>query len=161
MHTHLEQWAADTAAPGEQLGVRSLAQGSHLSRGQFLPEPRFEPTTSGYKSDALFIRATTAPSSNCGSHVARLLSKRRMICLVSPLTTVGTQSVPEEVLLTVLLEMEAILNWKPRGYVSSDVADIDPVTPNSLLMALPQVIYTESELLSRRPWRFIRNYLPG
>ncbi len=85
MHTHLEQWAADTAAPREQLGVRSLAQGSHHSRGQFLPEPRFEPTTSGYKSDALFIRATTAPSSNCGSHVARLLSKRRTICLVSPL----------------------------------------------------------------------------
>ncbi len=41
--------------------VRCLAQGSHLSRGQFLPEPRFEPTTSGYKSDALSIRATTAP----------------------------------------------------------------------------------------------------
>ncbi len=44
----------------EQLEVRCLAQGSHLSRGQFLPEPRFEPTTSGYKSDALSIRATTA-----------------------------------------------------------------------------------------------------
>ncbi len=56
MHTHLEQWAS-----GEQLGVWCLAQGSHLSRGQFLPEPRFEPTTSGYKSDALAIRATTAP----------------------------------------------------------------------------------------------------
>ncbi len=60
MHTHLEQWTADTAAPGEQLGVRCLAQGSHLSRGLFLPEPRFEPTTSGYKSDALSIGATTA-----------------------------------------------------------------------------------------------------
>ncbi len=56
-YTHLEQWAADAAAPGEQC----LVQGSHLSRGQFLPEPRFEPTTSGYKSDALCIRATTAP----------------------------------------------------------------------------------------------------
>ncbi len=61
MHTHLEQWAADAAAPGEQLGVRCPAQGSHLSRRQFLPELRFEPTTSGYKSDALSIRATTAP----------------------------------------------------------------------------------------------------
>ncbi len=35
-HTHLEQWAADVAVPGEQLGVRCLAvyakaQGSHLS----------------------------------------------------------------------------------------------------------------------------------
>ncbi len=57
----LEQWAADAAAPGEQLGVLCLAQESHLSLGQFLPEPRFEPTTSDYKSNALSIRATTAP----------------------------------------------------------------------------------------------------
>ncbi len=45
-HTHLEQRAASGAAPGGQLGVRCLAQGSHLSRGQFLPRS---------------IRATTAP----------------------------------------------------------------------------------------------------
>ncbi len=32
MNTHLEQWAANVAAPGEQLGVRCLAQG-HLSHG--------------------------------------------------------------------------------------------------------------------------------
>ncbi len=63
MHTHLEQWEADTAAPGEQLGVRCLAQGSHLSYGQFLPEPRFEPTTSGYKSNALYIRPQLPPQS--------------------------------------------------------------------------------------------------
>ncbi len=50
------KWAADCAAPGEQLGVRYLTQGSHLSRGQFLPEPGFEPTTLGYKSNALSIR---------------------------------------------------------------------------------------------------------
>ncbi len=52
-HTNLEQWAVNVAALGEQLGV---AQGSHLSHGQFLPEQRFEPTTSGYKSNALSIR---------------------------------------------------------------------------------------------------------
>ncbi len=38
-HTHTPG-AVNAAAPGEQLGVRCLAQGSHLSRGQFLPEPR-------------------------------------------------------------------------------------------------------------------------
>ncbi|XP_073722599.1 uncharacterized protein [Misgurnus anguillicaudatus] len=93
-------------------------------------------------------------------------------------TVVGSQPVPEEVLMTVLLEVEAILNSKPLGYVSSDVADADPVTPNSLLMgrpdgSLPQVIYPESEMLSRRYWRhsqvladrfwskFVRDYLPG
>lgn len=90
----------------------------------------------------------------------------------------GSQSVTEEVLMTVLLEVEAILNSKPLGYVSSDVADVDPVTPNSLLMgrpdgSLPQVVYPESEMLSRRHWRhsqvladrfwsrFIRDYLPS
>ncbi len=41
----MEQWAADIAAPGEQFG---LAQGSHLSRGHFLPELGFEPTSLGY-----------------------------------------------------------------------------------------------------------------
>ncbi len=33
MNIHLEQWAANAVAPGEQLGVWCLAQGSHLSRG--------------------------------------------------------------------------------------------------------------------------------
>ncbi len=32
VNTHLEQWAANAAAPGEQLEVWCLAQGSHLSR---------------------------------------------------------------------------------------------------------------------------------
>ena len=93
-------------------------------------------------------------------------------------TCVGAQPVQEEVLRTVLLEVEAILNSKPLGYVSADIADIDPVTPNSLLMgrpdgSLPQVVYPETEILSRRRWRhsqiladqfwsrFIREYLPG
>ncbi len=70
--THLEQWAADTAAPGEHLGVRCLAQGSQLSRGQFLLEPRFEPTTLGYKSDALSLQPQLPPGPGwCdGSHIA-------------------------------------------------------------------------------------------
>ncbi len=44
----MEQWAADIAAPGEQLGVRCLTQGSQPSHGHFLPEPGFKPTTLGY-----------------------------------------------------------------------------------------------------------------
>ncbi len=59
VNTHPEQRAAIyAAAPGEQLGVRCLAQGSHLSRGieggksagHSLPRPL------GYKSDSLSIR---------------------------------------------------------------------------------------------------------
>ncbi|KAL1267625.1 hypothetical protein QQF64_032988 [Cirrhinus molitorella] len=93
-------------------------------------------------------------------------------------TTIGAQSVPEEVLRTVLIEVEAILNSKPLGYVSANISDMDPITPNHLLMgrpnsSLPQVVYHDSESLSRRRWRqsqiladhfwakFIRYYLPS
>ncbi|XP_071940905.1 uncharacterized protein [Antedon mediterranea] len=66
--------------------------------------------------------------------------------------------VPDVVLRTVLTEMEGIMNSKPLGYASSEIADIDPVTPNMLLMgrrdpALPLVVYDESELKGRRNWR--------
>ncbi|KAK0135636.1 hypothetical protein N1851_028499 [Merluccius polli] len=92
-------------------------------------------------------------------------------------TTIGAQMVTEQVLRTVLIEIEGILNSKPLGYVSSDVADTDPVTPNLLIMgrhdaSLPLVSYPDSDLLSRRRWRhtqilsdhfwkhFIKSYLP-
>lgn len=92
--------------------------------------------------------------------------------------TLGSQTVSEEVLQTVLIEVEGILNSKPLGYVSTDLAEADPVTPNCLLMgrpdsSLPQVLYPESEILSRRSWwhsqvladqfwtYFLRHYLPS
>lgn len=93
-------------------------------------------------------------------------------------TTLGVQVVPEEVMRTLLVEIEGILNSKPLGYTSSDIADPDPITPNTLLMGrhdlpLPQVVYPESDLLSRKRWRhsqilsdqfwrcFTQNYLPA
>ncbi|CAI5657811.1 unnamed protein product [Oreochromis niloticus] len=93
-------------------------------------------------------------------------------------TTVGSQPLQEEVLRMVLVEVEGILNSKPLGYVSSDISDPDPVTPNCFLMGrpdgvLPQLAYPKEELLSRRRWkhsqvladhfwsRFIRLYLPS
>lgn len=88
------------------------------------------------------------------------------------------QVVPEPVLQTLLVEVEGILNAKPLGYVSADVADLDPITPNMLLMgrrdsSLPQALYDSEDLLGRRRWRqsqvladnfwssFVRQYLPG
>lgn len=92
-------------------------------------------------------------------------------------TIVGSQILTEEVLGTLLVELVAILNAKPLGYVSSDVADPDLVTPNNLLMgwpdaSLPQVVYPESDILSQKICRhnqlladqfwtsFIKNDLP-
>lgn len=87
------------------------------------------------------------------------------------------QTVPETVLRTVLTEVEGIMNAKTLGYVSSDIADSDPITPSILLMghhdsSLPQVMYDSSNLLGTRRWRhsqvladqfwarFIHFYLP-
>eukprot|EP00063_Salmo_salar_P073595 XP_014048430.1 PREDICTED: uncharacterized protein LOC106601054 [Salmo salar] len=46
----------------------------------------------------------------------------------------GDQTVTETVLWTVLIEVEGILNSKPLGYLSADIADPNPITPNMLLM---------------------------
>ncbi|XP_019204872.1 uncharacterized protein LOC109196100 [Oreochromis niloticus] len=68
------------------------------------------------------------------------------------------QIVTEEVLCTALLEVEGILNAKPLGYASSDIADPDPITPNLLLMgrrdaSLPQVIYGPGHFITSRRWK--------
>ncbi|KAE8281784.1 hypothetical protein D5F01_LYC19167 [Larimichthys crocea] len=80
--------------------------------------------------------------------------------------------------LALFRKVESIVNSKPLGYTSSDVADPDPITPNMLLMgrpdpSTPQVIYSDIELLSCRRCKqcqaladqfwihFIRNYLPS
>ncbi|XP_076135495.1 uncharacterized protein LOC143118304 [Alosa pseudoharengus] len=90
----------------------------------------------------------------------------------------GKQTTSEAVLQTVLIEVEGIMNSKPLGYLSSNAADSDPVTPNLLLMgrrdaSLPQAMFANSKLLGRRKWRhsqmladhfwtrFIRDYLPN
>ncbi len=55
------------AVGSRHCGARGAVGGSvpcsrvHLCRGHFLPEPRFEPTTSGYKSNALSIRPRLPP----------------------------------------------------------------------------------------------------
>lgn len=65
------------------------------------------------------------------------------------------QTVPETVLQTLLIEVEGILNAKPLGYLSSDIADPDPITPSILLVgrhdsSLPQALYDSSNLLGKR-----------
>lgn len=84
----------------------------------------------------------------------------------------------DSVLRTVLIEVEGILNSKPLGYLSTDVSDLDPITPNLLLMgrrdaSLPQAMFADTDILQQRRWRhsqwladhfwlkFVRDYLPA
>lgn len=74
-------------------------------------------------------------------------------------TTVATQPLQEEVLRTVLIQVEVILNSKPLGYVPSDVSDPDPVTPSCVLMGRPDRIDNlwkrpKDELLSQWRWSY-------
>lgn len=88
------------------------------------------------------------------------------------------QTVPETVLWTILSEVGRILNAKPLGNVSSDIADPDPITPSILLMgrydaSLPQAVYDSSSTPGKCRWRhsqvlvdhfwsrFISHYLPN
>ncbi len=54
--------------------------------------------------------------------------------------------------MTVLIEVEGILNSRLLGYTSSNIADFDPVTPNYLLKgrpnsSLPPVLYPTTEVM--------------
>ena len=72
--------------------------------------------------------------------------------------TIGSQCVTDEVLHTALLEVEAMVNGRPLTYVSSDSADVEPLTPNHLLLGCASMnmspgLFHSQDLTSRRRWR--------
>ena len=70
---------------------------------------------------------------------------------------VGCQRIDDERLSTLLCEVEAVLNSRPLTTVSSDGADLEPLTPNHILRAYrtdPLPLGGASlEEASRRGWR--------
>lgn len=71
------------------------------------------------------------------------------------MVALGEQCISEAVLRTEVVKVDSILNPKPMGYISSNLRDVDPITPNLLLMgrkdaSLPRVVYPAIQLLSRR-----------
>jgi len=53
--------------------------------------------------------------------------------------TLGRASLTYEELETVLCDCEAVINSRPLTFVSEDVADLAPLTPNMFLMELREV----------------------
>ena len=88
------------------------------------------------------------------------------------------RSVDEEVLTTVLTEVEAILNSRPLCAASDDPKDCEPLTPNHLLLqrpmqALPPGTFVKEDIYCRKKWkqvqilanhfwtRWLHEYLPA
>ena len=68
------------------------------------------------------------------------------------------RSVNEEILLTSLSQVESLVNSRPLTYVSGDVQDPEPLTPNHFILGraspnLPTDVFPESDVSSTKKWR--------
>ena len=73
-----------------------------------------------------------------------------------------SQVVDEEGLVTLLCEVESILNSRPLTPASDDPLDLDPLTPNHLLLLrsgprLPPGEFSTSDNYTRRRWRQVQH----
>ena len=71
------------------------------------------------------------------------------------------QTLDDEGLVTLMCEVESIINSQPLTKVSDDPEDVEALTPNHLLLlrsgsSLPPGIFDKNDLYSRRRWRQVQ-----
>lgn len=71
------------------------------------------------------------------------------------------QTLNDESLLTLMAEVEGVINSRPLTTVSADAKDLEPLTPNHLLQlkqgcSLPPGVFGEHDLYSRKRWRQVQ-----
>ncbi|XP_043199980.1 uncharacterized protein LOC122369359 [Amphibalanus amphitrite] len=70
------------------------------------------------------------------------------------------QTMDDEAVHTLMCEVENVINSRPLTPVSSDPADLEPITPNHLLLlrggAVPPGIFVRSDSFSKRRWRQVQ-----
>ncbi|KAK0131909.1 hypothetical protein N1851_033296 [Merluccius polli] len=76
-------------------------------------------------------------------------------------STLHQQSIDDEGLQTLFCEVEAILNNRPLSTVSSDPHDLEPLTPNHILLlkakpVLPPGTFLKSDIYARRRWKQVQ-----
>ena len=74
---------------------------------------------------------------------------------------VGEQVLDDEGLSTFMCEAESIVNSRPLTKVSDNVRDLEPLTPNHLLLfrysqSFPPGIFVKEDFYSRRRWRQVQ-----
>ena len=73
----------------------------------------------------------------------------------------GSRGVNEEVLRTLICEVEFLLNGRPLTHVSIDPGELNPLTPNHFILGhdnpnLPPDVFDANEIISRRRWRSVQ-----
>ncbi|KFD47371.1 hypothetical protein M514_11734 [Trichuris suis] len=114
----------------------------------------------------------------CGTEFGRSLRTTGSLCKGSSSQILNGGAVTDEVLFTVVVEVESLMNSRPLTHVSLDPRDPEPLTPNHFLLGrahphIPPDIITEVEISSRRKWRcaqamaeafwkrWLREYVPS
>ena len=72
------------------------------------------------------------------------------------------QLVSDEMLQTLMSEVQGTLNSQPLTPVSSDPKDLEPLTPNHLILLranpnLPPGVFNKEDVYSRRRWRQVQH----
>lgn len=76
-------------------------------------------------------------------------------------STLHQQTTDDEGLHTLFCEVEAILNSRPLSTVSSEPHDLEPLTPNHLLLlktmpSLPPGVFQKSDIYAKRRWKQVQ-----
>lgn len=108
------------------------------------------------KKGIKWIFNSPAASHQGGIWERQIRSVRRILSAL-----VKEQTLTDDSLQTLLCEVESIINGRPITSVSDDPHDLEPLTPNHLLLMktqpnLPPGIFNQNDLYTRKRWRQIQ-----
>ena len=83
---------------------------------------------------------------------------QRLLCTILNSNVVSS----DEILMTVMCEVESMINSRPRTKVSDDPSDLHPITPNHFIMASGSEAWPwagqDASICARQRWRRVQAY---